>query len=221
MMVIDNHRYMSSELANITQMLEEHFRVALSAIKLVSTAIMEWIEDGKKLGTDDLERITALEEKGNDLKHGVLDVLSKASSLMQREDLFRLIHYNDKLIDGAEISCYHLQSIMKAWVPNGELKDKVSKLGQLILSIATEQREAVRFLSINIEESIKRSNEICRIEKEIDTLWREIVAVVYSLDIPISTILRFRDFINTLEEISNLSEDAAIAIRGLSLTLNT
>ena len=220
-MVLDNHRFMSSELANITQMLEEHFRVALSAIKIVSTAIVEWIEDGKKLRKKDLEKITALEEKGNDLKHGVLDELSKANSLMQREDLLRLIHYNDKLIDGAEIACFHVASIMESWVPNGELKDKVAKLGRLILSIATEQREAVRFLSINIEESIKKSDEICRIEKEIDILWRDIVSLLYPLDIPISTILRFRDFINTLEELSNLSEDAAIAIRGLSLTLNT
>ena len=220
-MVLDNHRFMSSELANITQMLEEHFRVALSAIKLVSTAIIEWIEDGKKLGKKDLDKITALEEKGNDLKHGVLDELSKANSLMQREDLLRLIHYNDKLIDGAEIACYHLASIMESWVPNGKLKEMVEKLGRLILAIATEQREAVRFLSLNIEESIKKANEICRIEKEIDILWRDIVSLVYPLDIPISTILRFRDFINTMEEISNLSEDAAIAIRGLSLTLNT
>ena len=90
-----------------------------------------------------------------------------------------------------------------------------------MLSIVTEQREAVRFLSINIEESMKKADEICRIEKEIDITWREIVGLLYPLNIPLEVILRFRDFINQIEELANLSEDAAIAIRGLSLTLNT
>jgi uncharacterized protein Yka (UPF0111/DUF47 family) len=110
---------------------------------------------------------------------------------------------------------------MEKWVPEGELKEKVAELAKLMMSIVTEQREAIRFLSINITESMKKADEICRIEKQIDITWREIVGLLYPLDIPLEVILRFRDFINQIEELANLSEDAAIAIRGLSLTLNT
>ena len=60
-----------------------------------------------------------------------------------------------------------------------------------------------------------------RLEKEIDVLQRKIVTLLYPLKIDLAVLLRFRDFINTMEEIANLSEDAAITIRGLSLTLNT
>ena len=219
-MVIENNRCMTSELANITQLLEEHFRIALSANKMVANAITEWLEESKSISNEDLAKITTLEEKGNDLKHALLNQLSKANALMQREDLLRLLHYNDKLVDGAEIAFYHLAAVTKAWVPEAELKDKVAELGKLLIAIVKEQREAVRFLSINIEESIQKADEICRIEKSIDILWRQIVALLYPLDIPLAVILRFRDFINQLEEIANISEDAAIAIRGLSLTLN-
>ena len=212
---------MTSELAKITQILDEHFRVALSANKIVINAITDWIENNKTIAKDELAKITGFEEKGDELKRAILRTLADANSMMQREDLMRLVHYNDKQIDGAEIACYHLESIMDKWVPEGELREKVLELAELMLSIVTEQREAVRFLSINIEKSMKKADEICRIEKLIDITWREIVGLLYPLDIPLEVILRFRDFINQIEELANLSEDAAIAIRGLSLTLNT
>ncbi|MHA2353602.1 MAG: DUF47 domain-containing protein [Candidatus Thorarchaeota archaeon] len=211
---------MSSELARLTQMFEEHFRLALSAIKIVRNAMVDWLEENKAVDPKDLKKITELEEKGDKLKRSILDELAKANSLMQREDLLRLVHYNDKLIDGAEIACYHLAAVINSWIPEGELKDSIAELGKLVTEEITQQREAVRFLSINIEESIAKAQEICRIEKEIDILQRKIVTLAYPLKIDLAVLLRFRDFINMMEEIANISEDAAITIRGLSLTLN-
>ncbi len=91
----------------------------------------------------------------------------------------------------------------------------------MVNEIVTEQREAVRFLPINIETSIVKADEICRIEKRIDAQWRDVVSLLYPSPIPLAIVLRFRDFVMELEELANLSEDAAITIRGLSLTLNT
>ncbi|MFW9799066.1 MAG: DUF47 domain-containing protein [Candidatus Thorarchaeota archaeon] len=220
-MVLDNNRYISSELAQITQMLEEHFRFALSANKIVRGSIIDWLEEGKPVDPEQLKKITELEEKADDLKLAILDELSKANSLMQREDLLRLVNYNDKLIDGAEIACYHLAAVAESWNPDGGLKDKITKFIELFIDQITHQREAVRFLHINIEESIKKAGEICRLEKEIDIVQREIVSILYSLGLDLPVLLRFRDFINMIEEIANFSEDAANTIRGLSLTLNT
>lgn len=220
-MVLDNNRFISSELAQITQMLEEHFRVALSANKIVRGAIVDWLEEGKKVDSEQLEKITELEEKGDSIKLAILDQLSKANALMQREDLLRLVNYNDKLIDGAEIACYHLAAVAGSWTPTGDLKSKISKFIELFNDQITHQREAVRFLHINIEESIKKADEICRLEKQMDILQREIVSNLYSLELDLAVLLRFRDFVSMMEEISNFSEDAANTIRGLSLTLNT
>lgn len=220
-MVLDNGRFMSSELGNITQMLEEHFRVALSANKIVVNSITDWLEGKKSIDKEELDKITALEEKGDALKRTILNELAKANSLMQREDLLKLVHYNDKLVDGAEIACYHLAAVVGQWTPDGELKDCIAELGKLMISQIGEQREAVRFLSINMEESKKRADEICRIEKQIDVVQRSIVGLLYPLNIPMAVVLRFRDCINMLEDIANFSEDAAIVIRSLSLTLNT
>lgn len=220
-MVLDNGRFMSSELGNITQMLEEHFRVAVSANKIVVNSITDWLEGKTSIEKEELDKITALEEKGDALKRTILNELADATSLMQREDLLKLVHYNDKLIDGAEIACYHLAAVVGHWAPNGELKDKIAEFGKLLSSQVAEQREAVRFLSINMEESKKHADEICKIEKQIDVVERQIVSLLYPLDIPLAVMLRFRDFINMLEDMANFSEDAALVIRTLSLTLNT
>ena len=220
-MVLDNGRFMSSELGNITQMLDEHFRVAVSANKIVVNSITDWLEGKKSIDKEELDKITALEEKGDALKNSILNELAKASSLMQREDLLKLVYYNDKAIDGAEIACYHLAAVVSQWTPDGELKEHIAQLGKLMSSQVTEQREAVRFLSINMDESKKRADQICKIEKEIDVVQRKIVTLLYPLDIPLAVTLRFRDFINMLEDMANFSEDAALVIRTLSLTLNT
>jgi predicted phosphate transport protein (TIGR00153 family) len=220
-MVLDNGRFMSSELGNITQMLEEHFRVAVSANKIVVNSITDWLEGKKSIDKEELDKITALEEKGDTLKRRILNELAKASTLMQREDLLKLVHYNDKSIDGAEIACYHLAAVVSEWTPEGELKKNIAKIGKLLSSQVTEQREAVRFLSINMEESTKHAEQICKIEKEIDVVQRMIVSLLYPLDIPVAVMLRFRDFINMIEDMANFSEDAALVIRTLSLTLNS
>ncbi len=212
---------MSAELGNITQMLDEHYRAAVSANKIVTNAVVNWLEGKKSIDKKDLDKITALEEKGDALKRTILNELAKATSLMQRDDLLKLVHYNDKGIDGAEIACYHLAAVVGEWTPEGELKEKIAKFGELMESQVSEQREAVRFLSIDMEKSKKRADAICRLEKEIDVVQREIVTLLYSLEIPIAVLLRFRDFINMLEDMANFSEDAALVIRTLSLTLNT
>ena len=220
-MVLDNGRFMSAELGNITQMLDEHFRAAVSANKIVTNAVSNWLEGKNSIDKEDLDKITALEEKGDVLKRTILNELAKANTLMQREALLKLVHYNDKGIDGAEIACYHLAAVVGEWTPKGELKEKISKFGELMESQVSEQREAVRFLSINMDKSKTRADEICRLEKEIDVVQREIVSLLYPLEIPLAVMLRFRDFINILEDMANCSEDAALVIRTLSLTLNT
>ncbi|MHA2178815.1 MAG: DUF47 domain-containing protein [Candidatus Thorarchaeota archaeon] len=220
-MVLNNGRFMSSELGNITKMLDEHFRAAVSANKIVTNAISDWLEGKPCITDDDLKKITAIEEKSDMLKRSILKELAEASTLMQREDLLKLVHYNDKGIDGSEIACYHLAAVVDEWTPEGELKEKVAKLGQLIDSQVSEQREAVRFLSINIETSMKHAEQICKLEKEIDVVQREIVTLLYPMELPLAVLLRFRDFINMLEDMANFSEDAALVIRTLSLTLNS
>jgi len=72
-----------------------------------------------------------------------------------------------------------------------------------------------------METAMKKANEICRIEKQIDIVQRDILLPLYASEIGIAKILRLRDFVNVMEEIANLSEDAAITIRSLSLTLHT
>ncbi len=220
-MVLDNGRFLTQELANVTQMLEEHFRVVLSANKIAAKVLTDWLDEHKTVSKKDLAKVTTLEEKGDELKRVLMKKLADANSLMQREDLLRLVHYNDKLVDGAEIACYHLAAVMDSWVPKGTLKKKLQELGGLVLSIVTEVREAVRFLSINMETAMKKADEICRIEKQIDIVQRDILQPLYASEIGLAKILRLRDFVNVMEEIANLSEDAAITIRSLSLNLHT
>lgn len=220
-MVLDNGRFLRSELSNITQMLEEHLRAAISSYKMVAKAIDDWLGGSKSIDAANLKKITELEEKCDVLKRTILNELAKANTLMQREDLLRLVHYNDKIADGSEWCLYHLASIVSEWVPEGTLKEKTATLGELLTDEITHQREAVRFLSINMEESMKRADEVCRLEKDIDVTVREILSLLYPAEIPLAILLRFRDLLNMMEDIANFGEDAAITIRTLSLTLNT
>ena len=159
---------------------------SLSASKMVANAVADWLAGKGSITKEDLEKVTSLEEKGDDLKRAILNELAKAQALMQREDLLRLVHYNDKLADGAEWCMYHLEAIIGSWTPEGVLKEKIGELSKLVLEEITQQREAVRFLSINMEESIKRADAICALEKKIDALQRDIVSLLYPADIPVS-----------------------------------
>lgn len=201
-------------------MIDEHFRLALSSTKVLVGAVLAWLDSGAVIGSGDLSTVTDYEEKGNEIKCQILDALAAAHSLMQREDLLRLVNLNDKILDGAEIACYHLEGFMRDWIPSDKLKDKVDELIHTYLNLVTESREAVRFLSINIETAMNKATEVCRLEKVIDSLMRDVWSLLYPSPIPLATMLRMRDFVNTLEEVSNFCEDIANTIRGISLTLN-
>ena len=128
-MVIDNGRFLTSELSNIAQMLEEHFRSAMSAIRIMMNGLTEWLDSNKAIDPTELKKITEMEEKGDELKRQILIELAKANSLMQREDLLRLVHYNDKLVDGAEIwSCSDIKNNGNVFSPginpHNEAQDK-------------------------------------------------------------------------------------------------
>ncbi len=219
-MVLDEKRFLTQELANITQMIEEHIRIALSANRIVANSVTSWLESNQAVSEDVLNQVTALEEKGNEMKQLILTELAKANTMMHREDLLRLVFLQDKLIDCAEIACHHMVAISESWTPQGDLGEYLKEIATQVLSIVTQQRDAVRFLSLNLQTALKYTNEICTIEKHIDTIQRKILAILYTSDFEVGKILRVRDLINTLEELSNFSEDAANTIRGLSLTLN-
>ncbi|MHA1768749.1 MAG: DUF47 domain-containing protein [Candidatus Thorarchaeota archaeon] len=220
-MVLDNGRFLRSELNNITQMIEEHIRTTMSAYRLVAGALAAWLNGEKSINDEDLEKVTEIEEKGNTLKSVIIHELAKAHTLMQREDLLRLVHYNDKIADGSEWCMFHLQHITPTWVPAGALRNGIARCCKLLTEEITQQKEAVRFLSLNMEESMKRADEVCKLEKAIDSAVRDVLSLLYSADMPLPILLRVRDLINMLEDIANFGEDAAITIRTLSLTLNT
>jgi predicted phosphate transport protein (TIGR00153 family) len=193
----------------------------MSAYKLVANAITAWIDGEDSINKDDLKKVTEIEVKADSIKSTIINELAKANSLMQREDLLRLVHYHDKIADGSEWCLYHLDFIAPVWRPEGKLREQISKCCKLLTSEITQQREAVRFLSMNMEESMKRADAVCRLEKDIDVVVRKIMTLLYPAEIPLPILLRVRDLLNMLEDIANFGEDAAITIRTLSLTLNT
>ncbi len=212
----DESKYRSSETTKIMELIKEHSRYSIQAVRELVQMLDEWIHNGKKI-EEHLKKLTDLEEKGNRLKMQILVDLSKAAGLMLREDFMRGVLNNDKLIDGAEIAGYNLSLIMNIWVPTGDFAEKMIAYGDILLKEVTKLREAIIMLTTNNDKAIELSEDVRNMEKQLDIMLRDLLQVIYTMDIPIKVLMQFKDFINAMEEIANYTEESAENVLMLAL----
>jgi len=192
--------------------LQDHLRQVLAAIKELRTLVNNWIEKKMERFDDRIEELGKIENQANLIKWKVLDALSGAETMLHREDFMRLVMTIDEIIDHAEGTGYRV-ALLTDWKPDEKISAYLREMMDSIFKMMMILRESIFILTQNSENSINISREIYELERKIDKIHRNAMRYINSLDLDHKTLFLIMSFIEHLEKMADIGEDVTDAIR--------
>ena len=216
-MSINNEYEMTRQEIKALDDMQDYMRLVFSAIKELSLMVDDWADNKINSLKGHLDKITELESKAEDSKRILLDKLSEAEGMLHREELMRLVMSIDEIVDVTEGTGYRITSISD-WKIETKTKDLLQKMMNQVIEIMSTLKTVIFILTQNAEKAIKETENVSKIEREIDKTRRKIMDHVYSLNLDFRMVLKMRDLVNHMEEIADLTEGVADAARILGVS---
>ncbi|NVM55849.1 MAG: DUF47 family protein [Candidatus Helarchaeota archaeon] len=192
--------------------LQDHLRQVLASIKELRSLVDDWIDNKTEDIEAHIEKLGNIENQANKIKWRILDQLSKAETMLHREDFMRLVMTIDEIVDYAE-GTGHRVAILSSWKPDEKSSSYVREIMDALFKMIMTLRESIFVLTQNSENSINIAREIYKLERNIDTLHRDMTKHVYTLDIDHKTFSLALNFIDHLEDMADIGEAVTDAIR--------
>ncbi|WXG42670.1 MAG: DUF47 family protein [Promethearchaeati archaeon SRVP18_Atabeyarchaeia-1] len=191
---------------------QDHCRKIVSAVKELSLLYDDWVEGEYKEAEDRLNRISRIEDEANKLKHELLDQLSKATTMVNREDLMRLALVIDEIADVAEGTGFRITAIHD-WKPDAGFKKEMQDLIEKLITATEKLRLSIFMLSENPAKSLEFADEIDAIEQDADKIQRRVGHSLYASKLEPKTLIMLKELVAHFEEMADTAERAADAIR--------
>lgn len=200
----------------VLEIFQDHTRKVQDAIQTLHLMVSKWVEKKDAKIEGDVENIVKLEKEADNYKRMIFDMLSQATTLLQREDLMDIVTTVDQIIDQAEGSA-HILVTLKDFPTTKKVRKQIENIFEPVNHIVRETRETVRILPVNMQTAVDISHHIDDIEREIDTLQRETRRYLLKNVKVTAPLLLTLDLVEHLETIADLCEDVADAIRIFAL----
>ncbi len=210
--------FSSTQERRLLEMAQEHIRFVLQTVRELRTAIDLWANNNDEELLEKANKVIELEEEANKVKREFLDELSKASpSLMSKEDLLRLISSIDKIADKAVGASFFLTTL-SGWIPPKDFEKKIKAFCDESFQCAENLRKAVFTLMSSPQKTIEITDEIDKGENKTDNLFREITVYTYEFNKDPFLAMKLKDLFWRIEEIADMTAEAAGTLRLISLS---
>ncbi|WXG47674.1 MAG: DUF47 family protein [Candidatus Atabeyarchaeum deiterrae] len=196
---------------------QDHCRKIVSVVKELSLLYDDWVEGDYKEAEERLDRISRIESDANELKHELLDQLSKATTMVNREDLMRLALVVDEIADVAEGTGFRILAIQD-WKPDINLRKEMQLLVEKLIMATDKLRLSIFMLTQNPSKAIELADEVDALEKEADIVQRRIGRSSYMSKMEPRTLIMLKELIAHFEEMADTAERAADAIRIVAMS---
>lgn len=165
------------------------------------------------------ELFKLIEQFDNDKKRFLEEVATSGALLVSREDFLRLNFKLNEIADNMEGLAFRLLSIdNKDWEVGTKFLEGASQISSLILEEVTKMRETLLSLSFNPSRALEMALSVEKIEKDVDSNYRTLIFELFKSEMPVQLLLVFRDIIEHLETIADLTLDAIDLIRLLAIS---
>ncbi len=209
--------YMNSVERRALDMCVDHAREINKIVKFLMGVLQKWIDGDSFDSSVIMNEFIDMESKADSIKKGILDFLSQAQTLLNREDIMRLVLKVDDISDFVESVAYQLSVLSLIVPPTITHKDLKTMLDYTLESMELLER-SISFLSSNPEKSLELVDRIDALEKKIDIAHRRVVSTFFDTLTDIRTLIRLRELLSHVEGISDLVEEAADAVRILAMS---
>lgn len=163
-----------------------------------------------------LPQIEALEEKADQINKEVIMKLCKVFiTPIDREDFYKLTCVLEDCIDplhGAliRVNVYHVRDNSAA----------AAEISARLVMMGEEMKKAFALLKSidkNEAELMERANNLSTLESEIDDIYRRELSRLFSGDVNLLDVVRWKDILETLENVSDHVEELGNAIKEVTM----
>jgi predicted phosphate transport protein (TIGR00153 family) len=199
---------------------QDHCRVLSSAVKELSLLIEDWLAGKFEKVKERHSRIAEFEKEANNIKWSLMDLLSNATTLFQREDIMRLVTTSDMIADNTEAVAYKITLSGSLNLPK-PISNELKNMMDTVLKSMDKLRESILMLDQNLSKATEISKEVDEIEEETDGIHRRLIREILDSFDDYKQMIKIYNITEQLEETSDQIKTSADSVRILSMSIHS
>ena len=167
-----------------------------------------------------LEQISSIEEEVETLRRKITrEVADVGGLIMNRENLLNTVYTMDEIAGYITGISFKLSNVKAATLKNSKLDKDITVLIELVVDEIYKLNEIIRNLDSNTASAIELAQETQKIEREIDTKYRQATLKLLNEVTNTKEILLMKDVIEGIEEMADKCQRVSDSFILLALSL--
>lgn len=200
----------------IAEALSEHARYIDQNIKNVVSAVELWLECDPAGTQEMVRKIRETDNKASAFKDKILSEVSEAKTSISRTDFLRLILQLDDVGSYADGAAVRLGFICEKFClpKEDEMRPRFKRLAESFLKMGESLKLVIKSLSSSMDKVNLYCDEISKIEKDIDDIYRELEYYLFSRqDLDLRLIFYIRTIALHIEEAADKIDAITNSVR--------
>jgi hypothetical protein len=200
--------------------LQDEINRILNASRSLST-LPELITKKNKAETKNtLEQIASIEEEVETLRRKITrDVADVGGLIINRENLLNTAYTMDEIAGYITGISFKLSNIKPATLKTAQLDKDLTSLIEQVVDQVYKLNEIIRSLNTNTSNSIDLAQETQKIERDIDTRYRQITIKILNEISNTKELLLMKDVIEGIEEMADKCQEVSDSFILLALSI--
>ena len=200
--------------------LQDEINRILNAARSLSTLPELITKKNKTEIKNTLEQIVSIEEEVETLRRKITrDVADVGGLIINRENLLNTAYTMDEIAGYITGISFKLSNIKPATLKNSDLDKDLTSLIEQVVDQVYKLNEIIRSLNTNTSNSIDLAQETQKIERDIDTKYRQITIKILNEISNTKELLLMKDVIEGIEEMADKCQEVSDSFILLALSI--
>jgi len=200
--------------------LQDEINRILNASRSLSTLPELITKKNKTEIKNTLEQIVSIEEEVETLRRKITrDVADVGGLIINRENLLNTAYTMDEIAGYITGISFKLSNIKPATLKTADLDKDLTSLIEQVVDQVYKLNEIIRSLNTNTSNSIDLAQETQKIEREIDTRYRQITIKILNEISNTKELLLMKDVIEGIEEMADKCQEVSDSFILLALSI--
>jgi len=200
--------------------LQDEINRILNAARSLATLPELMMKKNKTEIKHTIEQIVNIEDEVESLRRKITrDVADVGGLIMNRENLLNTAYTMDEIAGYITGISFKLSNIKPATLKSAKLDQDITELIELVVDEIYKLNEIIRSLNADSSKSIDLAQETQKIEREIDTKYRQITIKILTEITNIKELLLIKDVVEGIEEMADKCQEVSDSFILLALSI--
>ena len=200
--------------------LQDEINRILNASRSLATLPELMMKKNKHEIKHTIEQIVNIEDEVESLRRKITrDVADVGGLIMNRENLLNTAYTMDEIAGYITGISFKLSNIKPATLKTAKLDEDITELIELVVDQVYKLNEIIRSLNADSSKSIDLAQETQKIEREIDTKYRQITIKILTEITNTKELLLIKDVVEGIEEMADKCQEVSDSFILLALSI--